>query len=275
MKHRIVSLAPSATSILVALGARRELVGVSKWCADVAPEVAKLPRVGDCWALDPESVMSLRPTLLIGSVPYKQETVAKLLEHPVAFLAMNPRSLADVEADIHLLGGIVGRTVAARKLVARMRADFQTIRMQARRVRGSGSAKMRAPRVYCEAWPHPRIVSPPWVAELVEIAGGEMVVPAGKRISDEEVARAKPDVIVLAWAATGEKSDPLQTYDLAAWSEIPAVRDRRVYVVRDELLNTPGPPLVDGARELLRLLHPNASGQLANTRVNPVKRSRR
>src|SRR5579864_6455702 len=256
MKHLIVSLAPSATSILVALGARRELVGVSKWCVDVAPEVANLPRVGDCWALDPEGVMSLRPTLVIGSVPYKQETVAKLLEHPVAFLAMNPRSLADVEADIYLLGGIVGRTAAARKLVARMRAEFQAIRDEARRARGTGAKKIPVPHVYCEAWPHPRIVSPPWMAELVEIAGGEMVVPAGKRISDEDVAAAKPDVIVLAWAAVGEKSDPQQTYDVAAWSEVPAVRDRRVYVVRDELLNTPGPPLVDGARELLRLFYP-------------------
>ena len=73
--------------------------------------------------------MSLRPTLVIGSVPYKQETVAKLLEHPVAFLAMNPRSLADVESDIYLLGGIVGRAAAARKLVARMRAEFQAIRV--------------------------------------------------------------------------------------------------------------------------------------------------
>ena len=82
------------------------------------------------------------------------------------------------------------------------------------------------------------------------------MVPAGKRISDEDVAAAKPDVIVLAWAAVGEKSDPKQTYEVAAWSEIPAVRDRRVYVVRDELLNTPGPPLVDGARELLPLFYP-------------------
>jgi iron complex transport system substrate-binding protein len=267
MKHRIVSLAPSATSILVALGARRELVGVSKWCVDVSPEVATLPRVGDCWALDPESVMSLRPTLVIGSVPYKQETVAKLLENPVAFLAMNPRSLADVEADIHLLGGIVGRAEAARKVVARMRVEFQAIRVTARRARSLTKAKV--PRVYCEAWPHPRIVSPPWVAELVEVAGGEMVVPAGKRISDEDVAAAKPDVIVLAWAAVGEKSDPQQTYDVAAWSEIPAVRERRVYVVRDELLNTPGPPLVDGARELLRLFYPKLAG------VSSKKRARR
>jgi iron complex transport system substrate-binding protein len=257
MKHRIVSLAPSATSILVALCALKDLVGVSKWCVDVSPKVAKLPRVGDCWALDPESVMSLRPTLVIGSVPYKQETVAKLLEHPVAFLAMNPRSLADVEADIFLLGGIVGRASAARKLVGRMRAEFSAIHAQAQKARAS--AKMKVPRVYCEAWPHPRIVSPPWVAELVEIAGGEMVVPAGKRISDEDVAAAKPDVIVLAWAAVGEKSDPKQTYEVAAWSEIPALRDRKVYVVRDELLNTPGPPLVEGARELVRLLYPDAA----------------
>lgn len=266
MKRRIVSLAPSATSILVALGARRELVGVSKWCVDVAPDVRDLPRVGDCWALDPESVMSLRPTLVIGSVPYKQETVAKLLEHPVAFLAMNPRSLADVEADIHLLGGIVGRATAARNLVARMRAEFQAIRVEARR--GRLLAKMKVPRVYCEAWPHPRIVSPPWVAELVEIAGGEMAVPAGKRISDEDVAATKPDVIVLAWAAVGGKSDPQQTYDVSAWSEISAVRDRRVYVVRDELLNTPGPPLVEGARELLRLFYPKSAG-------DPVKKRAR
>ena len=90
----------------------------------------------------------------------------------------------------------------------------------------------------------------------MEIAGGEMVVPAGKRISDEDVAATMPDVIVLAWAAVGGKSDPQQTYDVAAWSVIPAVRDRRVYVVRDELLNTPGPPLMDGARELLRLFYP-------------------
>jgi iron complex transport system substrate-binding protein len=269
MKHRIVSLAPSATSILVALGARRQLVGVSKWCVDVAPEVAELPRVGDCWALDPESVMSLRPTLVIGSVPYKQETVAKLLEHPVAFLAMNPRSLADVELDIHLLGGIVGRAAAARKVVARMRAEFAAIRLRARKARAS--ANVVRLRVYCEAWPHPRIVSPPWVAELVEIAGGEMVVPAGKRISDEDVAAAKPDVIVLAWAAVGEKSDPRQTYEVEAWSEIPAVRERRVYAVRDELLNTPGPPLVEGARELMRLFYPDAAKKTDGAR----KRARR
>ena len=82
-----------------------------------------------------------------------------------------------------------------------------------------------------------------------------MVVPAGKTVTDEEVAIAKPEVIVLAWAATGDKSNPKQAYELEAWRDLPAIREHRVHVVRDELLNTPGPPLIEGARALERCLH--------------------
>jgi iron complex transport system substrate-binding protein len=118
------------------------------------------------------------------------------------------------------------------------------------------SKTLKRPRVYCEAWPNPRISSPPWVAELVKICGGEMVVPAGDKVRDEQVAEARPEVIVLAWAATGDKADPEQAYRVEAWKELPAIRDKRVHVIRDELLNTPGPPLIRGARELLEVLHP-------------------
>ena len=96
--QRIVSLAPNVTSILLALGAGRELVGVSKWCKDVA-DVGRRPAVGDCWKLDVTRVMRLRPTLLIGSVPFAPQTVAEILKQPVPFLAINPRSLAGIEAD--------------------------------------------------------------------------------------------------------------------------------------------------------------------------------
>jgi iron complex transport system substrate-binding protein len=243
---RIVSLAPSATSILCAIGAKKALVGVTKWCADVAP-VAKLPQLGDCWHMDGAAdILALRPSLVIGSIPYKQETVAKLLEQPLNFLAMNPRTLADIEADIRLLGRIVDRQAAADKLLKKMRREFVAIQCKAR-----PSKKM--PRVYCEAWPNPRISSPPWVAELVRIAGGEMVVPPGERVTDAQVADAQPDVIILAWAATGGKSDPAQVYKVEAWKNLPAIRNKRTYVIRDELLNTPGPPLVAGAKQLYNL----------------------
>ena len=313
--QRIVSLAPSATSILVALGAGCQLVGVTQWCADVARLPARLrsPRrrsgqrrqdgqapLGDCWSLDVERVLELRPTLVIGSVPYKQETVARLLEHPLTFLAMNPRTLADIYSDIRLLGRIVGREAAARRLVARMRRAFAQVTADSRRAlrdqpggkpesreerlntdstekaqrarrtrRFAGASlplardKQGKPRVYCEAWPNPRISSPPWVAELVEIAGGQTVLPAGARVRDEEVAQARPDVIVIAWAAAGARPRATTTLANPAWQDVPAIINRRVHVVRDELLNTPGPPLIEGARELFRVIHfgHDATGQ--------------
>jgi iron complex transport system substrate-binding protein len=243
---RIVSLAPSATSILCAIGAKRFLVGVTKWCVDVAP-VGKLPKLGDCWHMKSvDEILRLKPALVIGSVPYRQETVAKLLEQPVNFLAMNPRTLADIEADIRLLGGITQRTAAAEQLVKKMFGAFSQIATKARRFK-------KRVRVYCEAWPNPRISSPPWVAELVHLCGGELVVPAGEKITNAQVATAKPEMIVLAWAAMGMKSDPNQSYKVATWKDVPAICNRQVHVISDELLNTPGPPLLNGAHALYKL----------------------
>ena len=248
-KVRIVSLAPNVSSILLALGAGRELVGVSKWCKDVA-EVGGRPQVGDCWKMNIGEVMRLKPTMLIGSVPFAPDTVAKILAEPVTFVAINPRSLADIKRDIRTLGRIANRPANAEKLIVKMKRSFAAVAQAARAKR-----KDRGPRVYCEAWPKPRISSPPWVKELVEIAGGRMIVAAGQRVTDEEVASAKPDVIVLAWAATGDRAKPATALRNPAWQDVPAVKNRRVFVIRDELLNTPGPPLIQGAWELLGVIH--------------------
>gem|GEM_PF-437149 len=379
-KVRIVSLAPNVTSILLELGAGRELVGVSKWCKDVA-DVGRRPQVGDCWKINIDEVMRLKPTVLIGSVPFASDTVAKILEQPVTFVAINPRSLADIERDIFILGRIASRSANAQKLIRKMRHEFEKVERAARSLlvnasrhattshalrhgtisaafhpgtasnayrqgaalnafrprtalntlrhstasnalrqattsnplrpdtasnafrqgttpnefrpgtasnvlrpgatsnafgpgtvsnafrQGTASAVPKSsstsgvstpevrPRVYCEAWPKPRISSPPWVAELVEIAGGRMAVTPGQRVTDEEVAAAKPDIIVLAWAASGDKSKPTSALRNPAWQDVPAITNRRVFVIRDELLNTPGPPLIEGAWELSKIIH--------------------
>ncbi|HEY2548877.1 MAG TPA: ABC transporter substrate-binding protein [Candidatus Acidoferrum sp.] len=243
---RIVSLAPSATSILCAIGAKQYLLGVTKWCPDVAP-VKGLPKLGDCWHLDSvDEILKLKPSLVIGSVPFKTETLAKLLDHPLNFLAKNPRTLADIENDIRLLGRITTHAAQAERLIAKMRREFASITKKSR------DLETRL-RVYCEAWPNPRISSPPWVAELVKICGAEMVLPPGQKVTDERVAQAQPDVIVLAWAATGDKAKPRKSYQVTAWKDLPAIRNKHVYVVRDELLNTPGPPLLAGAKKLFQI----------------------
>jgi iron complex transport system substrate-binding protein len=245
---RIVSLAPSVTSILLSLGADRELVGVSKWCKDVA-SVGRRPQVGDCWKMGVREVMRLKPTLLIGSVPFATKTVGEILKQPVAFLALNPRTLADIESDLRVLARLINRPAHGELLIREMNAAFEDV------ARLAAYTRIR-PRVYCEAWPNPRISSPPWVAELVSIAGGKMVVAPGARVTDEAVARAKPDVIVLAWAATGNRAKAATALRNPAWKNVPAIKSSRVVVIRDELLNTPGPPLMLGVREIFRALHP-------------------
>lgn len=266
---RIVSLAPNVTSILLALGAGRDVVGVSRWCKDVA-EVGRRPEVGDCWKLDVAEVMKLKPTLVIGSVPFAAETVAKILAEPVAFLAINPRTLADIENDIRLLGRLADRKAAAERLINHMLAGFGAVRR-----RTDASRVKSRPRVYCEAWPNPRISSPPWVEDLVTLAGGTMVVPAGQRVSDEQVAEANPDVIILAWAAAGDRAKPATALRNPAWKEVSAVKNGRVFVIRDELLNTPGPPLVRGAQELQKIFSSIVfTGQAAGSKVHKSKSRR-
>ena len=244
---RIVSLAPNATSILCAVGARSLLVGVTRWCPDVAP-VRHLPQFGDCWKLEsiPE-ILKLRPDLVIGSVPFKADTLGKLLEHPVRFLALNPRSLADIESDIRLLAGFVEKKPQANRVIAKMRKAFVAIQI--------ANEQKQPMKIYCEAWPNPRITSPPWVAELVVFCNAEFVGTPGARISDEEVSAANPNAIVLAWAATGDRAKLKTVYANTKWRDVPAIRYRRVFVIRDELLNTPAPVLTLGAQALARVLN--------------------
>jgi iron complex transport system substrate-binding protein len=81
-----------------------------------------------------------------------------------------------------------------------------------------------------------------------------MVVPAGQRVSDDDVAAAAPEIIVLAWAATGNKAKIQGAYAVPSWKNVPAIRHRRVFVISDELLNTPGPPLVTGIKQLWKIV---------------------
>jgi ABC-type Fe3+-hydroxamate transport system substrate-binding protein len=201
-KPRIVSLAPSATRILWELGAAGHLAGVTRWCKDIVPAEAieGLPVVGDCWNLDAPAVARLKPDLVIGSVPYRAEAVEGILAQGLRFLAKSPRTLDDIYGDIRLLAGTVGKSSEGEKLASRVQRQIATV---SERTAGLETR----PRVYCEVWSNPLRSAEPWVEELVEAAGGRFVpCPAGRQVSAEEGIDADPEIIVLAWAATGDRA---------------------------------------------------------------------
>lgn len=264
MNQRLVSLAPSATSIVCALGAQKSLVGVTRWCRDVAP-VNGLPTLGDCWRCDPAQVAALKPDLVIGSVPYKAETVDALLRRGLTFLAMNPRTLRDIFSDIELVGRLINREKRAHTLVRRLEKLLKQVAARAHRSR-------RRPRIYCESWPKPMMLSPGWVEEMVRAAGGRFVPARGGRIVEaKEALAAKPEVIVLGWAGCGMRVDARRVERRPGWDRLPAVRAGQVYVVSDEALNTPGPPVAAGTIQLAKILHPEIFGPPTGEKIIRVR----
>jgi iron complex transport system substrate-binding protein len=253
---RIVSLVPSATNILSELGAADCLAGVTRWCKDVAPPelIEALPAFADCWNADPAKVAALGPDLVIGGVPYGPEIVKGLLARGIRLLATSPRTLEDIYGDIRAIAGVVGRPKQGERVIAKMRKEINQISRRGAKAQGK-------PRVYCEVWPNPLRTCEPWVAELVEAAGGRFVPEvAGRPVSSWEVLAADPEIIILAWAATGGRARPGVVRKRPGWKNAAAVRADRIQVVRDEWLNTPGPVLVRGLRALATIIHPEIFG---------------
>ncbi len=254
---RIVSLQPSATVTLAALGCLERVVACTTYCLDVVPELRGSERriVADSWTANGAEILAARPDLVVASVPYQLEAVADILKAGVRFLGLAPHSLQDIYTDILAIAGVVGRAVEGHGVVDAMQREIAGVRARA------GAAELR-PRVFCEEWGKPLIASQGWVAELVEAAGGEFMGAPGKQISSEEVREADPDVLVAAWCGAGDRVPLEKIIAQRGWGGMRAVRSGRVYCVPDEYLNTPAPTLLQGLRALAAALHPELFSEM-------------
>ncbi|HEU5451130.1 MAG TPA: ABC transporter substrate-binding protein, partial [Terriglobales bacterium] len=194
LPQRIASLQPSATLVVAELGALHRLVACTKYCADVCPAVgeSKAAIIHDSWTADAAQILATRPDLVLASVPYQEKALAEILKAGIPVLALAPHSLRDVYADMALIAGVVGEAERGERLIERMQGEISEISKKA------AQAGTR-PRVFCEEWGKPIIVSQPWVAELACFAGGEFLGSPGKQITAEEACAAAPEVIVAAW----------------------------------------------------------------------------
>jgi iron complex transport system substrate-binding protein len=247
---RIVSLQPSITVTLAGLRALDRVVACTRYCKDLCPEVASGQQliIEDSWTANCEQILAARPDLVIASVPYRTESLAAILRAGIRVLALAPKSLADIYGDIRTLAALVDRYVAGEKLVRELQDEIAQTRQE---------TEGRPPQlVFCEEWGKPIIASQPWVAELVEAAGGIPVGTPGQQTTAAEVAALDPEVILAAWCGAGDRV-PLHKLILReGWAATPAVRERRVYGVADELFNTPAHTLAGGLRAIRWALHP-------------------
>jgi len=247
---RVVSLQPSATVILAAIGKLDCLAACTKYCADVCPEVKErgIAIVSDSWTADSKQITQLHPDLVIAAVPYQEKSVGEILKSGARFFGLAPRTLADIYGDIELIARLMDAAERGIAVVAQMRNAIDAMRVVTR-----GPSR---PRVYCEEWGNPLIMSQPWVAELIEAAGGQFVGEPGKQTTAEAILKEAPDVVITAWCGAGDRVPLERIVGLRNWENMTAVQQRRVFCISDELLNTPAPTLINGLRALAFAIHP-------------------
>ncbi len=254
--QRVVSLQPSITVTLRDLGLLDRLAACTKYCLDVCPELknTQITIVEDSWSATAEQVLSVAPDLVLASVPYRMESLAEIMKAGVPCLCLSPKSLADVYADILHIARIVGSARAggaelrAFRLVDLMRCEVAQVRAK--------TLSIPRPMVYCEEWGKPLIFSQPWVAELVDAAGGRFLGTPGKQTTEQEVAAADPEVVIAAWCGAGDRVPLEKIIARRGWEGTQAARKGQVYCINDEFLNTPASTLIDGLRALASAIHP-------------------
>jgi cobalamin transport system substrate-binding protein len=249
--ERIVSIGPSLTAFLFALGAGPRVVGVDDF-SDEPAAAAALEKVGGI-QVNFEKVVALRPDLVL-SVKFSDGTIEKLQAASLTVVVVDPQSVADVATTATLLGKAVG---------ADGEALGRSIRQTVDAVRARTAAAATRPRVYHEidASDPAKIytVGPgSYINDLIEIAGGTNIAAraaaAYPQLSAEEILRSDPEIIVLAAADYSAK--PAQVASRTGWSALTAVRTSRILTIEPNLINRPGPRVGEAAEAYARLVHP-------------------
>jgi len=301
---RVVSLLPSATEILFALGLDREIVGVSHECDfpararvkrvvihsrlphDAPPaEIDRLVREfvsrgESLYSVDADALAELAPDLIItqdlcqvcaASPDDLAGTLARFSKLPEV-LSLNPQDLGDVWRDILWVGEATCRGHEAEALLKKIGTRLGELESQI------GGVEHR-PRVAILEWLQPFYVAGHWVPEMIEIAGGKDVLGRKRtpsfRVSADEVIEAAPEILFIAqcgYSAQQALDEYVAMSFPEEWTAIPAVRNSRVYALNASgYFSRPGPRLISGIEALAKIVHPEiVVGREAEGLVLPI-----
>lgn len=256
--ERIVSLAPSTTEILFALGLGDEVVGVDSY-SNYPPEAAGIePKVGGFANINIETVIGLEPDLVLAAGGVQERFAERLEELGLTVIVLSPKDVEGILNDILLVGKATGKEKVAEKLVDEMRDRIAIITEKTKDI-----PRDERPKVYYEVWHDPLMSAGPgsFAHSLIEMAGGvnifEDAATQYPEVSLETVLSRNPEVIIITPPdAPMPGVSPEQLKARPSWSEIKAVKDGRIYQIHPDLLSRPGPRIVDGLEALAEAIHP-------------------
>jgi iron complex transport system substrate-binding protein len=256
--ERLISLAPSTTEILFAIGLASKLVATDDF-SDYPAEANNLPKIGGLnAAYNFEQIVALKPDLIFAAGITPPETITKLeeLKLPVVVVGAENTSFDSVFADIALVGQATGQVEQAAQVTTAMQDQLAALKAKL-------AAAKAKPLVYWELDAtdpaKPYSVGPGnFVGDMITLAGGTNVFEQAEspfpQISAEQVVAANPDVIILSDAAYGITVESV--LQRPGWQVIAAVKQQRVAPIDDNLVSRPGPRIVEGLEATARIIHP-------------------
>ncbi len=249
--QRIVSLAPSVTETLFALGFGNRVVGVTTYC-DYPAEARKLPKIGGFMNPSLEAIAAKRPDFVIGVSSATDPVKAREMERlGLKVTLISLASVNDILSSIKSIARLLGSPEAGEKLVDKITLQFDEIKKRV------ASAPRRTTLLAVGLRPLVVVGGKNFINELIFLAGGENIAGNADQpwlnLPDEYVVAKAPQVIIEAGMGS-ERGDSAKHWgDLKS---IPAVREHRVYAYQSDKILRPGPRIGEGLEEIARLVHP-------------------
>lgn len=250
--QRIISLAPNITEMLFALGLGKSIVGVTTYC-NYPPEAQAIAKVSDTLHPNLEQIIALKPDLVIVSTASQLEQfITKLTEAKIPIFVIKSQSLAGIIHSLESLGQVTGAETTSQAVVAQMRqrlvAISQVIKDQPR------------PKVFLIVGTEPLITAGKgaFITDLIDLAGADSisanVAAEWPAYSAETVVSQAPDIILMPGGHSNDAPMPVPE----VLQTTPAARNKRVYQIEGDLILRPGPRILDGLAQMVKLFHPEA-----------------
>ncbi len=252
--ERIVSLAPSITEILFALGLDEEIVGVTDFC-DYPEAARKKPAIGGFKGKSLEAIVGLHPDLVIGTRDGNQRNIIRKLEHlGIRVFTIEPSTLTGVIESVRKTGEVTGQDKKAEELARKMER-----RLVGTSSRLEGAERVKVLFVYDRE--HMIVAGPGTFADdMIRWAGGENLAADARmpypRFSMETVVSRGPEVIIEGVMGSQAGGGSAAREFWSRWEFLPAVKNGRIVLIDEDLIARPGPRIFDGLYNLARALHP-------------------
>ena len=258
--QRIISLAPSNTEILFALGLGDRIAGVTSYC-NYPPEATTKPSIGDYNTPNIEEIIAREPDLVLATEVH-ETTIAQLESRGITVVGLSPKNIDETLTTITLVGKITGQENEAASLVADMQKRIKAVTDKTDKL-----TEAQKPRVFYIIWHDPiwTVGSGTLHDELIQMAGGINIAHdlAGYiDISLEDVIMANPQVIIAGVGMGSGEDLPLQFVQTESrLQDVDARQNDRIYGVDMDIIGRPGPRIVDALEELLKIIHPELQDQ--------------